>query len=222
MQDVLKTVISQYGNSPRLLQLINNVNEYIDPSIDIDNFYDFVWNIETAVGFGLDIWGRIVGISRNLQLPDTPQFFGYSQALPGSFPFSQEPFFSGQAPLTNTYSLSDDYFRILILAKALSNLSATTVPAINAIMNYVFSGDGRFYCNDMGHMQMRYTFEFTLEPFQLAIITQTKIFPVPCGVRATVFNSPLPLFGFSEAGTITAAPFGQSVFLPVGALDELN
>lgn len=64
MKNVEQTIISQYGNSPTLLALIHNMNEYIRPDIDIDNFYSWIWNIETAQGFGLDIWGRIIGIGR--------------------------------------------------------------------------------------------------------------------------------------------------------------
>lgn len=66
MQNVEQTIVSQYANSPTLVQLITNMNEYIDPSADIDNFYNVVWNVDTAIGFGLDIWGEIVGVSREI------------------------------------------------------------------------------------------------------------------------------------------------------------
>lgn len=64
MINVEQTIISQYGNSPTLLALIQNMNDNIDPRADIDNFFNFIWNVDTAQGFGLDIWGRIVGINR--------------------------------------------------------------------------------------------------------------------------------------------------------------
>jgi hypothetical protein len=66
MRDIEKTICSQYGNSTTLVKLICNMNEYIDPSADIDNFYNVVWNVDTAIGFGLDIWGEIVGVSREI------------------------------------------------------------------------------------------------------------------------------------------------------------
>jgi len=222
MQNYLETIISQYGNSPRLLQLINDLNQYIDPSVDIDNFYNTVWNIETAQGFGLDIWGRILGVSRNLQVPDNPDYFGFSQASPGCFPFNQKSFYEGTPPLTKTYQMSDDYFRKLLLAKALSNITATNALAINKIIQYIFAGRGVAYCSDIGNMMMRYTFEYQLQPFEIAITRQTKIFPVPCGVRGFVFNSKLPLFGFSQAGIRSATTFGFGVFLPIGADYAIN
>lgn len=66
MINVEQTIISQYGNSSTIGQLIQNMNENIDPRADIDNFFNYVFNIETAQGFGLDIWGRIVGVSREV------------------------------------------------------------------------------------------------------------------------------------------------------------
>jgi hypothetical protein len=66
MMNVEQTIISQYGNSSAIGKLIHTFNDCIDPSTDIDNFYSFVWNVETAQGFGLDIWGRIVGVQRDI------------------------------------------------------------------------------------------------------------------------------------------------------------
>jgi len=64
MRDVEQTIISQYGTSRTISKLIQNMNDYIDPCADIDNFYDFIFNVDTAQGFGLDIWGRIVNVER--------------------------------------------------------------------------------------------------------------------------------------------------------------
>lgn len=66
MINIEQTVISQYGNSSTIGRLIQNMNDYIDPRTDIDNFYSFIWNVDTAQGFGLDIWGRIVGVERDI------------------------------------------------------------------------------------------------------------------------------------------------------------
>jgi Protein of unknown function (DUF2612) len=62
-----ETVISQYANSPTLLAIIENFNAAIDVSTDLDNFYSWIWDIDTAQGLGLDIWGRIVGVNRTIQ-----------------------------------------------------------------------------------------------------------------------------------------------------------
>ena len=218
MIDFEKTIISQYGNSPTILQLVQNMNAYLDPRADFDAFFDYVWNVDTAQGFGLDIWGRIVNIRRELQIPNAPVYFGFKDALPGSYPFDEAPFYDGTPPATQTYKLSDDAYRKLILTKALANIASSNAPSLNQLLQNMFADRGRCYVNDMGGMQFRYTFEFDLTPQEYAIVTQSGVLPRPAGVNAILFQSALPLFGFSEAG-LSAAPFGQGVFIPQGAIN---
>lgn len=218
MIDFEKTIISQYGNSPTILQLVQNMNAYLDPRADFDAFFDYVWNVDTAQGFGLDIWGRIVNIRRELQIPNAPVYFGFKDALPGSYPFDEAPFYDGTPPATQTYKLADDAYRKLILTKALANIASSNAPSLNQLLQNMFGDRGRCYVNDLGGMQFRYTFEFDLTPQEYAIVTQSGVLPRPAGVNAILFQSALPLFGFSEAG-LSAAPFGQGVFIPQGAIN---
>jgi len=218
MIDVERTIISQYGNSPTILQLVQNMNAYLDPRADFDAFFDYVWNVDTAQGFGLDIWGRIVNISRELQIPNAPVYFGFKDALPGSYPFDEAPFYDGTPPATQTYKLADDAYRKLILTKALANIASSNAPSLNQLLQNMFADRGRCYVNDLGGMQFRYTFEFDLTLQEYAIVTQSGALPRPAGVNAILFQSALPLFGFSEAG-LSAAPFGQGVFIPQGAIN---
>jgi hypothetical protein len=211
MENVEQTILSQYANSPRLVQLVENFNQYIDQTANFDAFYNLVWNVDTAVGWGLDVWGRIVNVSRELQINQPVTYFGFNDGMDDYAPFDQAPFYDGP-PATNTYVLSDDAYRVLILAKALSNISATTAPAINQLLKNLFPGHGRCYVNDLGGMQMRYTFEFFLEPFEIAIVTSSGVLPHGAGVYVNVFQAVLPVFGFSEMCTHDAAPFDQAPF----------
>lgn len=217
MENVEQTIISQYANSPTIVQLIQNMNQYIDPTTNFEDFYNFVWNVDTAQGFGLDIWGRIVNISRTLQIPADPLYFGFEEALPGSYAFNDQPFYNGPGA-TQSYVLSNDAYRQLILVKALANISATTAPAINQILQNLFANDGRCYVIDDGNMQMHYVFEFLLSPYQFAIMTTSGALPHGAGVTVSVINTVLPCFGFAEAGTASAAPFDQAPFISQGAI----
>ena len=64
MENVEQTIISQYANSPTITSLIGSFNAAVDPIDNINNFLTWIWQVSTAQGFGLDIWGRIVGVSR--------------------------------------------------------------------------------------------------------------------------------------------------------------
>ena len=208
MQNIEQTIISQYGNSPVLNQVLNNMNQYIDPSNDITAFYSTIWDIATAVGYGLDVWGKIVGVARQIQVPNT-SYFGFKEG--GLEPFGQAPFYPG--PSTGTYTLSDTAFRLLILTKALANISDCSIPSFNQLLQNLFAGRGRCYAVDLGGMQMMFTFEFYLAYFEIAVISDSGEFPRPAGVRATLLQCvPEDTFGFSEAsisGGVSYQPFGH-------------
>jgi hypothetical protein len=219
MKNVERTILSQYANSSTIVQLIHNMNCYIDPSADIDAFYDLIWNVDTATDKGLDIWGKIVGLEngRLLQIPSDEVNFGFSEAGAGNAtPFNEGVFYDGTS-ITQNYSLTNDAFRTLILVKALANISDGSIPSYNRLLQNLFPGRGRCYIEDLGNMQMLYTFEFYLNPYELAIITQSGALPRPTGVLASVVQIPQgSTFGFAEAG-ISAAPFDQGIFF-VGGL----
>ena len=88
MIDFQKTIISQFANSPTIVGLVTNMNAYIDQTANFQAFYDFVWNVNTAQGFGLDIWGRIVDVSRNLKIIAPVTNFGFQDGLTDAAQFS--------------------------------------------------------------------------------------------------------------------------------------
>lgn len=183
--DWFATVISQYANSPVLLQLIENFASYIDPATDFDQFFSLMFNVDTAVGYGLDVWGRIVGVSRVLRLASGGTFFGFDEAAPDAHSFGESPFFGG-TQLTQNFSLADGAYRRLILAKALANISDGSIPGINQILINLFSDYGNCYVTDGENMTMTYTFASTLSPVDFAIVAQSGVLPRPAGVAVTI------------------------------------
>lgn len=215
MLDVLKTVFAQYQNSPTLVRLIENMNAYIDPRVNFENFISQIWDVYTAESFGLDVLGNIVGVQRVLTVTNPPLSLGFADGLQGVFadyaPFGQAPFYAGQTQTSN-FALSDNAFRQLILTKAMANICATTSQALNKLVSLLFEGRGRCYVNDLGNMQMRYTFEFSLQPYEISIIKNSGAVPHPTGVQTFALVAPVPgTFGFAEAGSWE--PFGQGTFI---------
>jgi hypothetical protein len=185
MQNYRDTVLSQYANSPSLGLLIQSFNDCVDPQSKINAFYSLMWNVDTAQGYGLDVWGRIVGIGRVLNV-STGKFFGFDEATTVSAdPFGQSPFYAGQVATSN-YALSDTSYRLLILAKAAANISNCSIPSINRILRLLFSGRGNCYVSDGLNMTMTYDFYFTLSAVEIAIVQGTGVLPKPAGVTATV------------------------------------
>jgi hypothetical protein len=174
-----------------------------------------VWNVETAQGFGLDIWGRIVNIGRELTVPVVESYFGFSAGISdenNKTPFNGSPFFVRGNDATDTIILADDAYRRLILFKALANISATTAPSMNRLLQNLFEGRGRCYVNDMGNMLIRYTFEFLLTPSELSMVIN-GVLPRPAGVKAYMIMVDGPCFGFAPGAT----PFNEAPFISESA-----
>ncbi|HEY0120665.1 MAG TPA: DUF2612 domain-containing protein [Rhizobium sp.] len=210
---IWSTVLSQYANSEILIRLIENVFAYLDQTANFDAFFDYIWSVDTAQGYGLDVWGRIVGVNRVLQV-EVSNWFGFEESLPGTFTFGQGAFYSGSA-LTSNYALSDQSYRQLILAKAAANITDGSIPAINRILMTLFPNRGNAYVTDgfqggsyfgfqesqnafgfgqstfyngqvIQTMVMEYVFTFPLSAVELAIVQQSGVLPKSTGVAASV------------------------------------
>lgn len=215
--DVWQTIISQFANSPILTQLIENLDAYLDKSADFDMFYSNIWDIDTAVGEGLDIWGRILGVKRILKVPSVT-YFGFDESLPGIDGFGSGTFYFG-APVTQNYALSDDSYRTLLLAKAATNITDGSIPSINQVLLSLFPSRGNCYVKEVlppnfqyfgfdeainmagfnqgefysgktiTAMSIIYRFEFALSSVELAIVEQSGALPKPVGVTSYVVSA---------------------------------
>ena len=187
MQDYGPTILSQYGNSPTVLALLEAINQWFDPAALIDEWYRLVWDVSTAQGYGLDVWGRIVGVQRVLNVA-LDLYWGYAEATTlSALPYGEGIFYSGE-PLTSNYALSDEAYRLLIMAKAAANITDGSIPSINAILMALFPGRGNAWVADGLDMTMTYTFAFTppLSPVEQAVVEQSGVLPRSTGVTMLV------------------------------------
>jgi len=214
-----KTVMKQYSNSATLLALLAAFDQWVDVSKFSDAFLLNVWDISTAQDFGLDIWGRILGQSRYIQIAQTPgDNFGWNiNAHPGTQwkPWSQAPWYGGAAAGTTAFPLPNAYYRQLLLVKAAANIASSDCPSINALMRSMFGNRGRCYVgyDPANPMHIGYHFEFFPTPVEKSII-QSGLFPQPAGTTAEYIYETLTYspFGFAGAnrGADPAAVTGWS------------
>lgn len=193
MINVADTILTQYADSPKLKSMIYSFNAAVGIDGFIDDFYDMIWNIETCGTYGLDVWGKIVVVSRLLTVNETQIYFGFGEAtseppvLDDPQPFNQAPFYNG-TQLTSTVSLSNDVYRKLIMMKAAANISDCTIPNMNELLNYMFGGSGKCYVRNDGNMTMSYVFEFKLSTSELAIVQSSGALPAPVGVTVNIIQ----------------------------------
>lgn len=216
MKNWKDTILAQYANSPTITKLVESFNESVDPSVDIDAFFRFIWNVDTSNDQGLDFWGKVVDIPRQLEVDPVVEYFGFDEANPGTAPepsvfgFNNGVFY-GNKPRTNTYTLPTEAYRKLILVKAMSNITDSTAASINRALNSIWRSKGRCYVQDIGGMEMRFVFEFDLSPIDISIIMRSNAIARPAGVKLTtvIQVDTANVFGFAEA---KMQPFNHGVF----------
>lgn len=183
--DIYETILSQYSNSPRMAVILQSFAQALDTEAFYEQWYANVLNPQTATGWGLDVWGRIVGVSRVLQVAASG-YIGFQEASSTGLSESVRNFgtgvwFNGQ-PSTTNYALTDDAYRRLIFAKAAANITDGSITSLNAIVTMLFGDRGRSYVFDGQDMTLTYTFGFSPTPVDLAIIYRSGVLPRPTGV----------------------------------------
>ena len=184
---------SQYSASKRIRALAAGYQTRIDPGVDIQLFYDKMFNIYTAEGVGLDNWGNILQMPRLIVDPDTGASF----------------------------NLGDEDYRLLLLYKALANISASDAATQNKLLSALIdTGIGNFgnvaYVLEVDTMVIRWVFEFFLNDVQLAVFKVAGTLARGAGVGWELYAiNPNEVFGFdgSEMNTFNQAPFAPDAAL---------
>lgn len=214
------TVTKQFSNSPTLLALLESVDEWCDLEKFSDDFLANVWDITQAQGFGLDIWGRILGQSRYLAITPTPNAnFGFdTDGAPGTNwkPWGSGTFWGGSRGGSVPYALPDPYYRQLLLVKAAANIATCDPPSINALLRAMYGDRGPCWVSYDINTPMALTYHFGFFPTPVDIsITQSGVFPLPAAMNVLYAYASLSYtpFGFAgmNAGINPRAVAGWSV-----------
>lgn len=176
----------QYDNSPIMQRILLNWSQCFDVSALNDEIYQSCMNIDTCTGIWLDIWGRKVGVDRVMQLPAQSDYFGFYNAANNWKTFGDGVFYNNSA--TQAYAMSDDAYRLMILAKAFANIADCTAKTLNALLQIMFAGRGSCFVRDLQNMEIQYVFLFALEPWEKSVLT-SSILPTPAGVKSSIAYS---------------------------------
>jgi len=208
MQNYSDTILSQYANSPTLSGIIEAFNGAIDPATISTDILQKVWDISTAAGFALDIWGRILGIGRSVAAPANADFFGYSS---DAEVFGGEAFSPGSGA-TQYVPLGDEQYRRVLMIKALVNITDCSAANINRALAIMYGADGGAYVHDVGDMRLVYTLLFEPSPSDTYLFSTDGVFPRPAGVLQQFQSLPQPTFGFaSDSEGFGLAPLGKGL-----------
>lgn len=207
------TVIAQYANSPIMLQWIDFAGENIKVCGFFKEFYRNIWNIDCAKGYGLDIWGVIVGVNRTVKT-FTGFFWGFNEeTLLLARPYhditgyndhyydEKKEFIDYEGARTAIGSFrdfqeleaeitfSDENYRKLILTKAFSNISNYTASDLNKFLMMMFGNAEKgheVYVQDDLNMSMTIVFNWILSSDEVAILLNAGVLFKPAGVELKV------------------------------------
>lgn len=238
--DKQEYVQSQYGDSPTIKGILNDFRSDILPDADIGVLYDNIINVDTAKGIGLDIWGRIVGVERNMYVDDSYvdyPLFGFRGGGSNANPFNQGMFFdpdqviSGERVLV---TLDDDNFRRLIMYKALANISSADMASINRLASILYEDEDLLCTNIVDEGTLPNGDRYNTSPMYVRFVWRNNevsnlnkqlfetgvIFSLAAGVKYDVkIISKDPLFGFAGSGL---NPFNQGAFVKINYLEDVG
>ncbi len=224
-----QVIISQYANSPIMCGLITSWFSAADATPFFDSFFDNIWNVDTATGYGLDVWGRIVGgveFTRNIPVITPIPYVSCDDPRLGLDMAGVDIYAPGD-PLTEVVpqAMEDTDFRYLVLAVAAANISSGSVSSTLFALNTFFSPyrspifinqGANFITGSMAYLLCQYGDVLSL--LNLTVLTQDLIPVQQAGVDIEVYvvGSPGgPLAGFdTENPSISGCDYGVLAMTP--------
>lgn len=179
--DLLKAILWQYNDAERLQKLLELKQQWYDENQSQfwQNWYDDVFNLDTANDFGLSVWAIILNIPLVAEEGSdngTKNIFGF-----GSFHsnFGNSNF----ARNGGTIRLSTAQKRLVLKLRYFQLISRGTVPEINQFLRMLFSADGNVYVLDSLDMTFAiYVFTFAPSSQIQLILEKFDLLPRPAGV----------------------------------------
>ena len=194
--DVLEALLWRHNDAVNLQALMEFKNSAVD---DLNNdfwtdWYNDVFNLQTANRFGLSVWSIILQIPLSISGgQDEPpnSNFGF-----GAF---RKNFNNGNfTSVGNENELTVEQARLVLKLRFYQLVTRATVPECNKIVNELFGDLGDVYVLDGLNMTMTYVFQFYLPAPIRQVIDEYDILPRPAGVLLNTIEVPNQNFGFGQ------------------------
>lgn len=197
--DITQVLTWQYNDATRLQSLIEKHQAWIDRYHNQfwTDWYDDIFNLDTANDFGLSVWAIILGVSFGVEMSDgTKNIFGFD-------PYGDNFFASNfSAVASGAVQLTTEQKRIVLKLRYYQMISRATIPEINAAVKAIF---GNAWVLDPGDMSFVYiVMGGTPTSEQQFIIDNFDVIPRPSGIGFAYRYNIDSAFGF--------APYGQNFY----------
>jgi len=183
--DLLRVILWQYDKADRLVGLLNNKQIAMDENQrDFwQDWYDNVFNLDTANEFGLAVWAIIMNVPLLINAPIVnPDKVGWGF---GEF---RENFNNGNfnESASGAQFLTIEQRRIVLKMRYRYLTIRPTIPNINQTLINAFGDLGTVFVTDNQDMTMEYTMQFSIPSWIQFVFEELTVFPTPSTVSATL------------------------------------
>lgn len=172
--NVQQCVLWQYANSPALRTLLQAKSDFYEQNVTQfwNDWFNDVFNINTATDFGLTVWGEILDFPRQIK-SNTGQI----------------------------HFLTTEQYRTILKGQFLKFRMGGSAPQINEWLNVVFGNKGNVYCLDNLNMTaIPFVFETNPSDEILWLLSNVDFLPRPAGVGYEIRVVGGDVFGFNGSG----------------------
>lgn len=180
---------SQYSHAPKLTKLAHVFHGNMDASDQLDQIHSMIADVNTAQGLFLDWWGERIGVSRYLLV-------------------------KGQY-----VRFDDEYYRFLLLYRALCNVADSTAATMNKTLSMLTSQ--RVFVVDYQDMSIQSIVVIgNISETQAQILETYGLLNRPAGVLTNflIIYPDEQIFGFDGQNL---HPFNQGVFNPGRTIGDI-
>lgn len=181
-------MISQYANSPRFVKLVEGMRSQFNNAQTIEDWFNVVYNLKTAEGYGLDIWGIILNRSRYITYNDN----GTEKTV----------YLKGAKTVDGidyTEEQIENLYRSVLFLTLMSYITNATMNSLSLLLRDFFKERGICYIVEYNPMEIRIVFDFYLNGLESVIFP--VVMPKPTGVGISFQQLPLSsFFGFFVEG----------------------
>ena len=151
VSDYTGLVTSEHADKPKFMAMLAAVSQcFVDHQNELNAFVsDF--DLNEAIGAQLDILGKWVGISRNIETPISGVYFSLDTYGVG---FDQGVWQGPFDPSAGIVSMDDDTYRLIIRAKIAANHWDGTIGSAAAILDNIFGSSTYVFIQDNQDMSM--------------------------------------------------------------------
>jgi len=193
--NLLASILWQYNEAEHLQALLNYKQVWYNTNQTEfwTNWYNDVFNLQTANEFGLRVWSIILDLplQNDSENNDKP-IFGFS------FYDLIVNFTRGNFASNGGLGLDIDELRILLQLRYFRLVTNCSIPEANRFFNFVFKKfPGSAYLLD-GNMSITFVYTFPINPTLLNAIRTFDLVPRGAGVKVNYVSGLVDVFGFGE------------------------